>query len=141
MALPWSGQISLAQIGEELQTGNLSLRNLSSLAGKSTPDAISEFYAYTSGGGGGEPKYEIMYSAVFLIDPCKWDIIDILYDHSTGMFYWTRDGKTFKEFAGEDVWFFQYEDREKGIFFWEVHYFNGKVEEVKGWVESYCGPY
>lgn len=48
MALPSSGQISISQIRTELGTSSGSLRTLSSLAGKSTPDAMSEFYGYSS---------------------------------------------------------------------------------------------
>lgn len=48
MALPSSGAISISQIRTELGTSSGSLRTLSSLAGKSTPDAMSEFYGYTS---------------------------------------------------------------------------------------------
>jgi hypothetical protein len=48
MALPSSGQISISQIRTELGTSDGSLRNLSSLAGFSTPDAMSEFYGYSS---------------------------------------------------------------------------------------------
>lgn len=49
MALPSSGQISIGQIRTELSTSNGSLRALSALAGKSTPDAMSEFYGYAAG--------------------------------------------------------------------------------------------
>lgn len=48
MALPSSGAISISQIRTELGTSNGSLRALSSLAGKGTPDAMSEFYGYSS---------------------------------------------------------------------------------------------
>lgn len=48
MALQTSGPISINQIMTELGTTNGSLRYLSNLAGKSTPDAMSEFYGYTS---------------------------------------------------------------------------------------------
>ena len=48
MPLPSSGAISISQIRSELGTSNGSLRALSSLAGKSTPDAMSEFYGYAS---------------------------------------------------------------------------------------------
>ena len=47
MALPSSGPLSINDIRNALGTGNGSLRYLSSLAGKSTPDAISEFYGYS----------------------------------------------------------------------------------------------
>ena len=48
MALPTSGQLSLSMIAIELGASTpYSLRGLSSLAGKSTPDAVSEFYGYS----------------------------------------------------------------------------------------------
>jgi len=49
MALQSSGQISLNDIKTELGAAatNVSLRSLSSTAGKSSPDAVSEFYGYT----------------------------------------------------------------------------------------------
>ncbi len=48
MALPVSGPLSINQIRNELSTSNGSLRALSALAGKSTPDSISEFYGYSN---------------------------------------------------------------------------------------------
>lgn len=48
MPLPPSGQISISQIRTELGTSDGSLRYLSSLAGFSTPDAMSEFYGYSA---------------------------------------------------------------------------------------------
>lgn len=47
MALPTSGPISISQIKAELGSGSNSLRELSAAAGKSTPDAMSEFYGYS----------------------------------------------------------------------------------------------
>jgi hypothetical protein len=49
VALPSSGQLGIGAIRTELSSGSGSLRTLSSLAGKSTPDAISEFYGYSAG--------------------------------------------------------------------------------------------
>lgn len=48
MALPSSGQISILDVANEtgLSPVDLSLRSLSNLAGKSSPDALSEFYNY-----------------------------------------------------------------------------------------------
>ena len=47
MALPPSGNpLSISQIRTELSSASGSLRTLSSLAGFSTPDSISEFYGY-----------------------------------------------------------------------------------------------
>jgi hypothetical protein len=51
MALPGSGTISISQIRDELNPvygSSYSLRQLSSWAGKGTPDAMSEFYGYTA---------------------------------------------------------------------------------------------
>ena len=50
MALPSSGSLSLNDIRAELSAAstNVSLRSMSSTAGKSTPDAVSEFYGYSN---------------------------------------------------------------------------------------------
>lgn len=50
MALQSSGQISLNDIKTELGAAatNVSLRSMSATAGKTSPDAISEFYGYSS---------------------------------------------------------------------------------------------
>ena len=47
MVLPSSGEISIGDIRTEIGSSSGSLRTLSSAAGKSTPDAISEFYSYS----------------------------------------------------------------------------------------------
>lgn len=47
MPLQGSGAISINQIRTELASGSYSLRTLSAAAGKSTPDAMSEFYGYS----------------------------------------------------------------------------------------------
>jgi len=48
MALQSSGAISISQIKAELGSSSNSLRDLSAAAGKSTPDAMSEFYGYSA---------------------------------------------------------------------------------------------
>jgi hypothetical protein len=48
MALQSSGAISISQIKAELGSSSNSLRALSAAAGKSTPDAMSEFYGYSN---------------------------------------------------------------------------------------------
>jgi hypothetical protein len=48
MALQSSGAISISQIKTELGSSSNSLRTLSSAAGFTTPDAISEFYGYSA---------------------------------------------------------------------------------------------
>jgi hypothetical protein len=46
MALPSSGPLSINDIRNALSSSSGSLRDLSALAGFSTPDSISEFYGY-----------------------------------------------------------------------------------------------
>ena len=48
MALQSSGAISISQIKTELGSASNSLRTLSSLAGHTTPDSMSEFYGFSS---------------------------------------------------------------------------------------------
>lgn len=48
MALQSSGAISISQIKTELGSSSNSLRTLSAAAGKSAPDAMSEFYGFSS---------------------------------------------------------------------------------------------
>ena len=48
MALQSSGAISVGQIRTELGSASGSIRTLSAAAGKSTPDAMSEFYGYSN---------------------------------------------------------------------------------------------
>lgn len=48
MTLQSSGSISISQIKAELGSSSYSLRTLSSAAGKSTPDSMSEFYGYSA---------------------------------------------------------------------------------------------
>ena len=47
MALQSSGEISIGDIKTEIGSSSGSLRTLSSAAGKSIPDAISEFHGYS----------------------------------------------------------------------------------------------
>jgi len=48
MALQSSGAISISDIKSELSSSSNSLRDLSAAAGKSSPDAMSEFYGFSS---------------------------------------------------------------------------------------------
>lgn len=48
MALQSSGPISISNIKAELSSASNSLRALSSAAGKSTPDSMSEFYGFAN---------------------------------------------------------------------------------------------
>ena len=84
MALQSSGQISLNNIATELAlTPPFSLRSMSSTAGKSTPDSVSEFYGYSAAI---TYTYHNNYAAG---DPCGDNFWDI-YLGSNGVYYrWT----------------------------------------------------
>ena len=83
MALPSSGQLSLGDIAGELGVDPpLSLRSMSNTAGFSTPDAVSEFYGYSAGGG----VTYTYYATWALDDPCNYDYYDI-YTGSDGKYY------------------------------------------------------
>ena len=56
MPLQSSGPISISQIKTEVQGCDYSLRNLSSIAGKTSPDAMSEFYGYNKAYRFGNPQ-------------------------------------------------------------------------------------
>ena len=77
MALAASGQISINDIRNEIGTSDGSLRALSSLAGKSTPDSLSEFYSYDAF------SYYANWGA---FDPCSYDYYDI-YLRANGVYY------------------------------------------------------
>ena len=77
MTLVSSGQISIDNIRNEIGTSDGSLRALSSLAGFSTPDSMSEFYSYNA--------YNFIgnYGAY---SPCSYDYWDI-YLRANGVYY------------------------------------------------------
>lgn len=81
MALPGSGALSFSAIAGELgvSLSNVSLRSMSSTAGKSTPDSVSEFYGYSN--------LTYTYHATWAADdPCNYDYWDI-YSGSNGLYY------------------------------------------------------
>jgi hypothetical protein len=83
MPLPSSGPLSFSAIRAEVVPGgtnsNVSLRTLSSTAGFSTPDAVSEFYGYSA------LTYSY-YGTWALNDPCDYTYYDI-YSGSDGKYY------------------------------------------------------
>lgn len=86
MALPSSGQLSLGDIAGELgvSLSSVSLRSMSSTAGFSTPDAVTDFYGY------GTVTYTY-YATWALDDPCNYDYYDIYYG-SDGAYYVDNGG-------------------------------------------------
>jgi hypothetical protein len=81
MALQGSGAISIGNIRSELGTSNGSLRNLSSTAGKSTPDSMSEFYGFSF-----TPAYVVMTMPYggSVYDGCSMSMDSYAYFTSTG---------------------------------------------------------
>ena len=84
MALQLSGQISLNDIKTEVGAGstNVSLRSMSATAGKSVPDAVSEFYGYS------HVTYQIWYHGDAVGKPvfgCEEDLNTTVYHTGTGL--------------------------------------------------------
>lgn len=78
MALPLNGQLSFSAIATEVGIGTpFSLRTMSSIAGFSTPDNISEFYGY-----GGLTYTYFTYATS---DPCLFG--GDIYLGSDGVYY------------------------------------------------------
>jgi hypothetical protein len=110
MALQTGGQISINDIRVELgqAQANSSLRSLSALAGKSTPDAMSEFYGYSA-----STAFDI--SEIGFPDQNQACAegpgvgVQTLYSSSTSLainvnlFY---DSSLTSSFDGQDQWFF-----------------------------------
>ena len=111
MALQSSGAISIDNIRTELgqAQANSSLRALSALANKSTPDAMSEFYGfsasteyqfYSGDGGGGFPEWYVACSDAS--DP------KTLYSSSTSLavnVYLYIDSTLSSPFDGGSLWY------------------------------------
>jgi hypothetical protein len=98
MALPGSGELSLGDIAGELGVGlsNVSLRSMSSTAGKSTPDAVSEFYGYSAAV---TYTYHAFYLAGFPCNDDGWNI------------YYGSDGKYYRQvFIGVYALMYSYTD-------------------------------
>ena len=102
MALPGSGQLGFSAIATELGAGTpYSLRSMSSSAGLSTPDSVSEFYGYTAGGG----VTYTYYAGYYLDDPCYYNYYDIVYG-SDGKYYVDSGGYTLMyNFSPGSTWY------------------------------------
>lgn len=89
MALQSSGPISITQIRTELNNSSYSLRTLSAAAGKSTPDAMSEFYGYSASGGAykyGSPQLVFDFSQTSQYSNSGTNIADLSGNGNNGTF-------------------------------------------------------
>jgi hypothetical protein len=88
MALQSSGAISISQIKTELGSSSYSLRTLSAAAGKSTPDAMSEFYGYTGTGAYiyGSPQLIFDFSRTSYYSNSGTSIADLSGNGNNGTF-------------------------------------------------------
>jgi hypothetical protein len=131
MPLPCSGPISISQIRSELGTSSGSLRTLSSLAGFSTPDAMSEFYCYSN-------VTYTYYTYAYYIDPCAG--ATALYTGSNGRWYRSGDGINFTDVTGEFAALY-------GYFVWPDYLYNYYLLQVGpsfiywGDTTSGCAPF
>ena len=82
MALPSSGTLSINQIRNQLGVTTGSLRALSSLAGFSTPDKISDFYGYSP-----NPPVYIYGQANYPVTGRNSTITGYIWNNSTSAVY------------------------------------------------------
>jgi len=95
MTLVASGQISIDDIRNEIGTTDGSLRALSSLAGFSTPDSMSDFYSYDA---------YAYYATWYASNPCNYDQWDI-YQRANGKYY-RFDGTYYDPMYNyTDIWY------------------------------------
>ena len=131
MALPSSGPISISQIKAELGSGSNSLRALSAAAGKSTPDAMSEFYGYSS--------VSYNYYGTYFTDPCGVQR-DIYRRTSDNVFFW-YDGSNYNYIGGNYYYTYEYYDYWEMWYVYTIWYIGGSSLYPAGSTQSWCAPY
>lgn len=104
MALPTSGQLSLEDIATELQVSisDVSLRSMSSSAGFTTPDSVSEFYGYSAA-----PRTNLYYySNDGVNDYIKgtWSGQTSLHNNDWSIRFFVRQNQTSK--SSQQLWDF-----------------------------------
>lgn len=137
MALPTLGSLSFSAIANELSVSlsNVSLRSMSITAGFSTPDAVSEFYGYSS-------SFYIYIGTYTATDPCNYDYYDIYQDSGSGKYYrWDGSSYIILYGYGDDMWYeFSYYDE----FFMANVYSQYEIDSTSenftllGFYLSYC---
>jgi len=135
MPVPSSGPLAFSVIAGVLGIGTpYSLRNMSSTAGFSTPDSVSEFYGYSPG-----PTYTF-YDNVYGFDPCE--VTYELYEGSDGNWYKSFPGVIDKTLCTGEISFMA------GYYDWEFEqfvYFGYQLDfgpSLSYWgnIYSYCAP-
>ena len=84
MPLQSSGEISIDDIRTEIGTTDGSLRSLSNTVGKSTPDAMSEFYGYSHS--------SVSSGTLYYASDCGLDGSDACVFGTGGTYYWSGSG-------------------------------------------------
>jgi hypothetical protein len=84
MPLQSSGEISIDDIRTEIGTADGSLRSLSNTAGKTTPDAMSEFYGYSHS--------SVSSGTLYYASDCGLDGFDACIFGTGGTYYWSGSG-------------------------------------------------
>jgi hypothetical protein len=92
MALQSSGQISIGDIRTEIGSSSGSLRTLSAAAGKSTPDAMSEFYSYS----------HVTLTSYTSSIPSNATLFNVCSESPTATYY--HDGSTTYPVTGDTVY-------------------------------------
>lgn len=135
MALPCPpASISISQIRAEFGTSNGSLRYLSSLAGFSTPDAMSEFRCYSNVTYG-------FYGNYYYLDPCSG--LSGMYYGSNGRWYRSQNGIDYIDMTGSFASLYSYFDFWNSYYIYNNYYFEINTPNPIYWgdLTSYCAPY
>ena len=135
MPVPSSGPLAFSVIAGVLGIGTpYSLRDMSSTAGFSPPDSVSEFYGYSPG-----PTYTF-YDYGYSFDPCEGSYQ--LYEGSDGNWYRSFDGGATYIISTGEIYLAE------GYYDWEFEQFvyfgyvlnSGPSLSYWGNIYSYCAP-
>jgi len=132
MALPSSGTLRFSAIQSETESATASLRAMSSIAGFSTPDYVSDFYGYIN------VTFIGNYAAG---NPCNYDYWDIYLGVVDGIYY-RFDGTYYDPMYNyTDIWYeyLYYEPRFDANIYreWEINP-SSTVLTDNGNIGSFC---
>ena len=132
MALPCPpSSISINQIRAQFGTSSGSLRYLSSLAGFSTSDAMSEFRCYN--------PVTYNYYGTYFTDPCGPQR-DIYRRSSDNYFFW-YDGSTYYPIDYAYYYTYEYYDYYEMWYVYTIWFIGGTSIYPAGTTQSGCAPY